>query len=104
MNIAIQPGVIVLMAGMFVALIFCARQWDKGTAFRYAPPIYGLIAGVFLALLWRTPTTTIQETLEVIAGFCAAGWVFWFAIWVEKRNDGNDKVDASRESNGPGEN
>jgi hypothetical protein len=74
-----------LLAGMLVALFFCVRRWDEGMLFRYLPPTYGLVAGVVLAILWRTPTMTLVAALEIVAAFAAAGWVLWFAIWVEKR-------------------
>lgn len=88
-----QPGLIFTLIGMFVSLFLCVRQWDKSWAFRYLPPIYGLIAGTILAIVWHTPATTVLTSLEVIAAFCAAGWIFWVAIWVEKRDRGRSGAD-----------
>jgi hypothetical protein len=80
-----RTGLIVLLVGMAVALFFCVRRWDKGPLYRFLPPAYGLFAGVVLAIFWKTPSTTLTSTLETVAAFTVAGWVFWFSVWVEKR-------------------
>jgi len=86
MGVEMQSGLILTLVGMFVSLFVCVCQWGESRVFRYLPPIYGLIAGTILAIVWHTPTTTVLSFLEVIAAFCAAGWIFWVAIWVEKRD------------------
>jgi len=80
-----QVGLIFLLVGMLVALFFCVRRWDKGPVFRYLPPAYGLLAGLVLAVGWRTPATSLVSSLETVAAFAVAGWIFWLAIWAEKR-------------------
>jgi hypothetical protein len=78
-------GLMILLGGMLAALFFCVRRWDKGPIYKYLPPAYGLVAGIVLALWWRTPSTPVVSSLETAAAFAAAGWVFWFAVWAEKR-------------------
>jgi hypothetical protein len=78
-------GLMILLAGMLCALFFCVRRWDQGPIYKYLPPAYGLVAGIVLAVLWRTSSTSVVSSLETIAAFAAAGWVFWFAVWAEKR-------------------
>ena len=59
-------GLIILLVGMLTSLFFCVRRWDHGPIYKYLPPVYGLAAGIVLAV-------------------AAAGWIFWFAVWVERR-------------------
>ena len=82
----VQLGLIILLIGMLASLFLCVRRWDKGPIYKYMPPIYCLIAGTVLAVLWRTPTTSVLSSLEIVAAFAAAGWILWFAVWAEKRN------------------
>lgn len=78
-------GLLVLLGGMLVVLFLCVRRWDQGPIYRYMPPAYGLVAGIVFAILWRTPTTSMTTSLETVAAFTVAGWIFWIAVWAEKR-------------------
>ena len=77
-------GLILLLGGMLAALFFCIRRWDQRPLYEYLPPAYGLIAGIVLAVMWRTPTTSVVSSLEIVAAFAAAGWIFWLAVWAER--------------------
>jgi hypothetical protein len=79
---------ITILIGMLVVSFLCVRRWEKGWVYRHLPPIYGLIVGIVLALSWRTPTTTVISSLEIVAGFALAGWILWFAVWIEMRRGG----------------
>ncbi len=78
-------GLIILLVGMLTSLFFCVRRWDHGPIYKYLPPVYGLAAGIVLAVARRTANTSVVSSLESIAAFAAAGWIFWFAVWVERR-------------------
>jgi len=95
-----QLGLIILLVGMLASLFFCVRRWDQGPIYKYLPPAYGLAAGIVLAVSWRTPAASVVSSLEIIAAFAAAGWVFWFAVWAERRAS-RDKGDSCWKK-GPG--
>lgn len=88
-----SQGVFFWLGGMLLALILCVRGWDKGPIYRYAPPIYGVCAGIILALWWASPATTFMDLLETTIAFAITGWGFWFAVWIEKRDKRPGAVD-----------
>lgn len=88
-----EHGIFLWVVGMLLALVLCVRGWDKGGAYRYAPPIYGICAGIILAVWWRKPTSTLGDVVETILAFAITGWGFWFAVWLEKRNWKSGKME-----------
>ena len=82
----IENGLFFWIGGMLLALALCVRGWDKGFAYRYAPPIYGTGAGIILAAWWRKPTSTFIDVVETVLVFAITGWGFWFAVWLERRD------------------
>jgi hypothetical protein len=70
---------------MAAAVYLCVSRWDRGVAWRFLPPIAGAAAGALSVMLHADGTPTLLAALETIGAYCAAGWVFWFAVWVERR-------------------
>lgn len=78
-------GLAALLLGLAAALYLCVTRWDRGAAWRFLPPIYGAFAGMLTVMLSSASTPTLAAALVKIGAFFAAGWVFWFAVWVERR-------------------
>lgn len=57
-----ETGLIIVLIGMFASLFFCIRHWDQGPIFKCLPPAYGFVAGIVLAILWRTPTASLVSS------------------------------------------
>lgn len=82
-----QLGSIFMLIGMVACLLLCVRRWQAGKVFRYLPILYGFGVGLGLAVVWWTPETSLLASAQVVAGFTFAGFVFWFAVWIERRGD-----------------